>query len=103
MSSRPPAVIDGAIVKLFAVVGASQEWTGATRHSVDRFDEIVVNLAIAQYQGDRDFCLFYCTSDWEVAADTFHSSEQEAMVQAEFEFTNLSFSSASRGGSGRPG
>ncbi|MDB4872834.1 MAG: hypothetical protein JWL97_3838 [Gemmatimonadales bacterium] len=99
MSSWPPVVLDGATVKLFAQIGAPQRPTGATRHSVDRFDEMVANLAIVQYQDGPDCYLFYCTSDWEVVADTCHPTEEEAIAQAEFEFTNSSFVPVA---SGRP-
>lgn len=90
MSTAPPALLDGARVKLFAQLGAVRP-TGAVRHSVANFNEVVVKLAIAQYDGSSDVYLFYCTEAWDVVADTCHATEQDAVSQAEFEFTNLTF------------
>lgn len=55
------------------------------------FEDIVAKLAIARYDNSSDIYLFYCDEQWEVVADTCHASVQEAIAQAEFEFTDVSF------------
>lgn len=44
-----------------------------------------VSLKIAKYQNDPGYYLFHITSDGQ-NSDTYHSSMQEALEQAEFEF-----------------
>jgi hypothetical protein len=91
MSVSAPAVLDGATVELYAHVGGAQRSSHRTRHSVDRFEERLSNLAIARYHGDPDYYLFYCSAEWEVLTDTCHPTKQEAIEQANFEFENLDF------------
>lgn len=84
-----PAQLDDAAVRFVAALGVDQRNTGATWHSVgvDHF----AYLAIATYAGDRGWCLFYCSAEWEVLTDTYHDSLDEAIAQADFEFTGLTF------------
>ncbi|MFG3553510.1 hypothetical protein ACGGAQ_03895 [Micromonospora sp. NPDC047557] len=91
MSATPPALLDGARVTMFANLGPEQSPTGAARHSVGNFADMVVRLAIACYDGDTHRYLFYCTREWEVVADTCHPTEREAVAQAEFEFRGVTF------------
>jgi hypothetical protein len=91
MNVSVPAVLDGASVELYAQVGDAQWSTGRTRHSVDGLEERLSNLAIARYDGDPDYYLFYCSVDWEVLTDTCHPTKREAIEQANFEFANLEF------------
>ncbi|MGI5525220.1 hypothetical protein ACQEUX_30365 [Micromonospora sp. CA-259024] len=91
MSARPPALLDGARVTMFANLKPGQLPTRATRHSIRDFAELVVRLAIASYDDGPDAYLFYCTSDWVVLTDTFHPTEMEAVAQAEFEFGDVRF------------
>lgn len=91
MTTPAPAVLDGATVELYAHVGGAQSSTRRTRHSVGSFEERIFSLVIAQYEGDSDYYLFYCSADWEVLTDTCHPTKQEAIDQARFEFDNLRF------------
>ncbi|GAA3003323.1 hypothetical protein [Kitasatospora sp. NPDC006786] len=91
MSAPVPAVLDGASVELYARVGDAQRPTGRTRHSIDGLDEKISHLAIARYDGESDYYLFYCSADWEVLTDTCHPTRQEAIEQADFEFENVEF------------
>ncbi|MER5689147.1 hypothetical protein [Streptomyces sp. NPDC002205] len=91
MSVSVPTVLDGASVELYAHVEDAQRSTRRTRHSVVSFEEGLSHLAIARYDGDPDFYLFYCSVDWEVLTDTCHPMKQEAIEQANFEFENLEF------------
>jgi hypothetical protein len=48
------------------------------------------NLAIAQYDDDPGFYLFYCDESWKVVADTWHETAAGAESQAEFEYAGVS-------------
>lgn len=91
MNQPQPDLLDGARVLSTAELLEGVRPTGATHHSIPNFEEVVRNLAIAQYDGDENIYLFYCTSEWEVVDDTYHSTVAEATAQAEFEFTNVRF------------
>ncbi|WP_433536797.1 hypothetical protein ACQPZK_02865 [Micromonospora sp. CA-249363] len=92
MRATPPALLDGARVTLFASLAPGQLPTGATRHSVSNFAEVVAHLAIARYdKADAEFYLFCCADDWQVVADTCHPTEAEAVAQAVFEFGDVTF------------
>ncbi|MEU8218080.1 hypothetical protein AB0C47_20150 [Micromonospora taraxaci] len=92
MRTTPPTLLDGARVTMFANLALGQLPTGATRHSVGNFAEVVAHLAIARYdEAEADCYLFYCTGDWAVVTDTCHPTEAEAVAQAEFEFGRVAF------------
>ncbi|MEV4761230.1 hypothetical protein AB0J89_01190 [Micromonospora chokoriensis] len=101
MRTTPPALLDGARVTMFANLVPGQLPTGATRHSVGNFAEVVAHLAIARYdEAAAEFYLFYCTNDWEVVTDTWHPTEMDAVAQAEAEFGDVTFMSMAAGGHG---
>ncbi|MFG1867357.1 hypothetical protein [Micromonospora arborensis] len=101
MRATPPALLDGARVTMFASLAPGQLPTGATRHSVGNFAEVVAHLAIARYdEAATEFYLFYCTDDWEVVTDTWHPTEMDAVAQAEVEFGDVTFMSMAAGGHG---
>ncbi len=87
----PPAMLDGARVLKFAVLDVSTEPTGGTTH---RIGDVVLGpaagLAIARYDGDPPFYLFYCDPAWEVVTDTCHPTLELAHEQAEFEYRGVS-------------
>ncbi|WP_328422991.1 hypothetical protein OG470_10025 [Micromonospora sp. NBC_00389] len=91
MSATPPALLDGARVQMFANLGPGHSPTGATRHSISNFAEVVARLAIARYDDAAEVYLFYCSQEWEVVTDTCHSTEMDALAQAEFEFGGVTF------------
>jgi hypothetical protein len=83
---EPPRRLDGARVLKFADISG---WTptGRTRHFRDgRQVTHFASLAIAQYESDPGFYLFYCDDDWNVVTDTYHDTIDGAVSQAEFEF-----------------
>jgi hypothetical protein len=45
-------------------------------------------LAICKYENGGGYYLFYCNEDWETITDTWHETMEDAMEQAEFEYTN---------------
>lgn len=89
MSATPPTLLDGARVELFANLAPGQSPTGATRH----FGTVgkVAHLAISRYDDAAGVYLFGCTEEWKVVTDTYHSTEAEAVAQAEFEFGAVTF------------
>ena len=89
--SPPPPLIDGASVRLYAVLEPRHELTGNTRHHVEgALLPPVQGLAICQYESGSDAYLFRCNLSWQVLTDTCHSSIPEAQAQAEFEYKNVS-------------
>ena len=89
--SEPPEELDGARVLAFAVVTELVTPTGGTTH---RAGTAVLGpaagLAIARYDGDGPFYLFYCDAGWRVATDTCHPTSESARAQAEFEYRGVS-------------
>lgn len=53
--------------------------------------KLFYRLAIARYDSDSGFYLFYCDPDWNVITDTYHDTPADAMAQAEFEFGHVNF------------
>ena len=90
MGERPD-LLDGARVLAFAVVDSTVVPTGGTTHRIGT-DVLgpAAGLAIAQYDGDGQFYLFYCDPSWEVVTDTCHPSWELAQEQAEFEYRGVS-------------
>ncbi|WP_194817234.1 hypothetical protein [Nocardia sp. XZ_19_385] len=96
----PPKALDGAIVELFAFTKSAQA-TGVTRHSLisGSVTQILdpgtqfLALAIAKYNEDASAgCyLFYCDANWSVLTDTWHETVEDAIDQANAEFTGLQF------------
>jgi hypothetical protein len=66
---------------------ASKEATGKTKHYAGS-DElpVAIKLQIAQYEGDDGFYLFYLDESDEVMTDTYHTTIEGAMEQAEWEY-----------------
>ncbi|RAN92221.1 hypothetical protein GAR05_06384 [Micromonospora saelicesensis] len=91
MRATPPALLDGAHVQMFANLGPGQSPTGAVRHSISNFAEVVAHLAIARYADAGEAYLFYCSQKWEVLTDTWHPTESDAVTQAECEFGPVTF------------
>jgi hypothetical protein len=88
---EPPELLDGARVLAFALVDESVVSTAGTAHRIG--DEVLgpaAGLAIARYDGDAQFYLFYCDSAWQVVTDTCHPSLELAREQAEFEYRGVS-------------
>lgn len=90
--STGPSVLGGAKVLRSARVSLlSGAQTGSTRHIVaGTLMGAFPNLAIAQYDDDPGFYLFYCDDSWKVLADTWHETVADAESQAEFEYAGVS-------------
>lgn len=88
---EPPELLDGARVLAFAVIDASVVPTGGTTHCIEvEMLGPAAGLAIAKYDGDGQFYLFYCDPKWQVVTDTCHPSLELAREQAEFEYRGVS-------------
>jgi len=84
-----PSEIDGARVIATAVVGKGVRPTGGTTHtSPDGLIPPANALAIVSVEAG--VYLFYCDQQWQVLADTWHLSVENAKAQAEFEYAGVS-------------
>jgi hypothetical protein len=68
--------------------------TGRTLHTGLEVGNFAA-LAIAKYPKDSGFYLFYCDADWGVVTDTYHASVENAVGQAQFEFSGVQFTDLS--------
>jgi hypothetical protein len=77
-------MVGGASVVQWALVQIPSK---AEQHHAYAFDgSAATRLAICRYDDDADFYLFRCDDLWQVLADTWHETLEEAMRQAEFEY-----------------
>lgn len=88
MAPAPPE-LDGAKVIATAVVNEVVRPTGGTIHRGP--DGVIPSAsALAVVTGETGVFLFYCDREWQVLADTWHSSVNDAKAQAEFEYEGIS-------------
>ncbi len=91
MMTNPPGLLDGAQVLRVSDVSAVRS-TGRTRHVVGGRDVgAPAALVIATYADADGVYLFHCDHEWNVLADTYHETEEEALDQARFEFGDVVF------------
>ena len=84
--NRVPSEIGHAFVLAHTALDGRHTPTGATRHLIaGQPAPPAKGLAICQYKGEDGFYLFGCDQDWNPVTDTWHSTFDEAMAQAEFE------------------
>ena len=84
-----PSEIDGAKVICTAIVEKGVRPTGATTHTGP--DGVIPPAnALAIVTGEASVFLFYCDHQWQVLADTWHLSVDNAKAQAEFEYAGIS-------------
>lgn len=87
--SPAPSELDGTKVIATAVVDDSVRATGGTVHHGP--DGVIPPAsALAIVESEVSVYLFYCDREWNVLADTWHSSVQQAQAQAEFEYAGIS-------------
>ena len=85
----PPDKIDNADLITYVILSDNQTRTGFTRHYTE--GELIENfysLSICKYPDVKGYYLFYCDSSWDAITDTYHDTLEDAIEQAEFEFTN---------------
>jgi len=86
-----PRVLDNARVLFYSSIDSYHQPTGFCWHAVADVEQSpFAALAIAQYDSESGFYIFYCNSDWQVIADTWHDSVECAKAQAELEYTGVS-------------
>ena len=91
----PPAQIDGATVLTVADLSHASA-TGRAKHIVKGEQQRdFTALAIAKYDSEAGFYLFYCDAEWRAVTDTYHETIEGAIAQAEFEFAGVTFAEAS--------
>ena len=86
---NPPLVIGGSRVVAYAVLKNVRP-TGATVHA--KPDGVIAapyGIAVCGCPDEGGWFLFRCDKEWNVLADTWHSSEAEAKSQAEFEYEGV--------------
>lgn len=85
-----PQFLDGMRVVRWSVVDPRHRHTGKTRQIVNGvLQGPAVALAICQEEGSGGFLLFGCDASWQVITDTWHSTLDEALHQAEFEYEGI--------------
>ncbi len=87
--TQAPAELDGAKVIATAVVDRTVRATGGTTHRGPD-GMIPPASALAIVQSEVSVYLFYCDPEWQVLADTWHTSVSDAKAQAEFEYAGVS-------------
>jgi hypothetical protein len=85
-----PDMIDGANVVCASPVDERHHFTGGCKQIVSgQLMGAMAGLAICQYEGE-DYCyLFGCDENWDSVTDTTHQSLEEALDQAEYEYTGI--------------
>ena len=85
-----PRILGGCRVVACTLIDERHRRTDNCRHDVGDAALAVAGLAIVTSEPSGGFSLFYCDSDWNVIADTWHSSLRYAKEQAEFEYIGVS-------------
>jgi len=89
--NEPPAELDGAKVLKYVYLHGGIRKTGNVLHRVDGQELAGVSrLAICQYDGEEDHCIFFCDSCWNVLTDLCRETMDAALGQAEFEYEGVS-------------
>ena len=89
--SPPPLRIgDASVVRINALDLRHRHTGNCVHRRSDLAQAPAICLAICQYDNDVGYYLFSCDENWSVLSDTYHSSVDEAMRQAEFEYSGTS-------------
>jgi hypothetical protein len=85
-----PKTLDGAIVLYHTVIDQRHQATGKCSHTVaGELLGAASGLAISRYERCDSFYLFYCDTNWKVITDTCHTTLEDAMAQAEYEYEGV--------------
>lgn len=89
---RPaPREIGGAKVVCFTPIDHRHRHTGNCRQIVAGvLQGPAAGLAICHHEAEDCYYLFGCNAGWETITDTWHSTLESAMAQAEFEYEGVS-------------
>ncbi len=87
---QPPPQLGNAHVICYTTLDERHTPTGTCHHTIGGQAMPPANsLAICQYRRDSGFYLFYCDSNWTVMTDTYYDSLEDALDQAEFEYSGV--------------
>jgi len=86
----PPRDIEGATVLRVADLSGRTP-IGRTRQLENGDRQRFAALAIAKYDSDPGYYLFYCDAEWHAVADTYHDSIEEALARAGFDYVDIEF------------
>ncbi len=78
-----PNLIGNAKVICYLIINLLQRTGGESR-------QIVQGFAICKYEQEPGYYLFSCDEHWMEFADTYHETIDDALEQAEFEFSGIS-------------
>jgi hypothetical protein len=91
MMKPAPRVIGNAKVLYYSPIDHRHRPTGGCKQMVAGvLQGAAAGLAICQYEGEDEFYLFGCDSEWKENTDTWHPTVEHAMRQAEFEYEGVS-------------
>jgi len=92
MTNPAPLEISGAQVIMYTVLDDRCRSTGNCRHIVGGRValESIDALAICQYPGEQSYYLICCDRSWNEITDTLHTTLDDALKQAEFEYEGIS-------------
>lgn len=83
-----PDTIGGAKVIMYTPIDQRHHFTGNTKQIVGgKVMGPMAGLVICQYANDTAFYLFGCNDDWKSITDTWHAELEDAIDQAEFEYS----------------
>jgi hypothetical protein len=90
-TTSPPKRLGAAQVVAFTPIGSTHHRTGKARHLIGgRQLGSAAGLAIARYEGEAGYYLFYCDGYWNPFANTWHETVDDAKQAAEFEYEGVS-------------
>jgi hypothetical protein len=85
-----PLELGGGRIVAYAALESGRP-TGATIHTTpESVVHMPCGLVICKIRGESGWFLFHCDKQWNVLADSWHTSEAEARSQAEFEYEGVS-------------
>lgn len=95
MVPTPPTEIDDCRVLHYAILDESCRATGNCQHGVATSEGRkgigpAAGMAICRFSESREVYLFSCDEEWRVLADTYHTTLEDAVAQAEFEYQGVS-------------
>ena len=89
--TEPPSTVGSAKVICYTFVDGRHTPTGNCEQIVAGvLQGPAQGLAICQYKGEDAFYLFGCDAEWNTVTDTWHETLDDAMDQAEFEYSGVS-------------
>jgi hypothetical protein len=87
----PPKRLGAAEVIAFTTIDSRVHRTNKSKHLIGgKQVGSAAGLAISRYAGERGYYLFFCDSNWNPYANTWHETIDDAKRAAEFEYEGSS-------------